>query len=498
MSPTQHGEVFITEDGAETDLDIGHYERFTDVDLDIESDITSGMIYRDVIQREREGGYKGTTVQVVPHIISEIKERVFRISHRDQPDVLITEIGGTVGDMESLPYLEAIRQVSYEVGHANVLFVHVTLIPYLRRSGEIKTKPTQHSVAKLLSVGIQPDVLVCRTEKPLDQAVREKIALFCNVTTDSVIENIDVESVYRLPLLLEDEGLARVICRKLGLTAREEPDLVDWQLLTLKDRAAYRRICLALVGKYVTLHDAYLSVLEAVKHAGIELGARIEIRWVNAEDLEISDPARFFNDVDAIIVPGGFGPRGMEGMVQAARYARTRQIPFLGIGLGMQMAVVEFARNVAGIGQASTEECETECQAIFSVPVPPEKVDGLPQGFDNWPMRRGAYPTVLAAGTRIAAAYQKLAISERHHHRREFCNQYRRRLSDAGMVFSGQSPDGQLVDAFELPDQLWFAGVQYHPEFKSRPTRPHPLFIALIAAALQKQAESGATHQKER
>lgn len=490
MSPTQHGEVFITDDGAETDLDIGHYERFTDVSLDIESDITSGMVYRDVINREREGGYRGATVQVVPHIINEIKEHVFRLSRQSLPDVIITEIGGTVGDMESLPYMEAIRQVSYQVGHRNVLFVHVTLIPYLRKAGEIKTKPTQHSVRKLLSMGIQPDILVCRSEIPLDKSVREKIALYCNVETDCVIQNLDVESVYQLPLMLEAEGLAQVACRKLGLENCSEPDLNDWQLLMLKHRTAFRKIRVALVGKYVSLQDAYLSVTEALKHAGIDKQTLVEVGWVSAEDLESGDPEAILGDADAIIVPGGFGPRGMKGMILAAEYARTRKIPFLGIGLGMQMAVVEFARHVAGIADADSEEAECAVsEKIFAMPAgaPAELVQGFGHSpREQKPMRRGAHNCVIIEGTKIAEAYQKLIVSERHHHRREFCNQYRDKLSAAGLVYSGLSPDGELVEAVEIPGHPWFVGVQFHPEFKSRPTRPHPLFIALITAALQR------------
>jgi CTP synthase len=482
MSPTQHGEVFITDDGAETDRDVGHYERFTDENLDIESDITSGMIYRDVIQREREGGFLGTTVQVVPHIINEIREHVSRIAHTDHPDVIITEIGGTVGDMESQPYLEAIRQVSYQVGHANAIYIHVTLIPYLRTSGEIKTKPTQHSVAKLLSLGIQPDILVCRSDHPLDQAVREKIALFCNVPTDCVIQNLDVESVYQIPLMLEEEGLARAICRKLNIEPRQEPDLADWQLLLLKDRASCRRLRVALVGKYVSLHDAYLSTVEALKHAGIELGAKPEIDWISAEDLECGDPASYLAGADAIIVPGGFGPRGMEGMIQAAGYARTHGVPFLGIGLGMQMATVEWARNVAGIADANSEEAEKGGRLIFAIPQ---------AAAGEKPMRRGACVCAIIEGTQMAKAYGKLTISERHHHRREFCEDCRADLAAAGLVISGQSPDGCLVEAIEIADHPWFVGVQFHPEFKSRPTRPHPLFIALTAAALRYQEARG-------
>ena len=367
MSPTQHGEVFITDDGAETDLDVGHYERFTDVSLDIESDITSGMIYRDVINRERDGGYHGATVQVVPHIINEIKEHVFRLSHKDQPDVVITEIGGTIGDMESLPYLETIRQVSYQVGHENVLFIHVTLIPYLRKAGEIKTKPTQHSVQKLLSLGIQPDVLVCRSELPLDDSVRQKIALFCNVGVDCVIQNLDVPSVYQLPLMLESEGLASAICKKLKLSGCE-PDLADWQQLVERHKAATGRITVALVGKYVSLHDAYLSVLEALKHAGIEKGTEVDVRWINAEDIERDGAESHLAGVDAVIVPGGFGSRGMEGMIAAAEYARICRLPFLGIGLGMQMAVVGFARNAAGLSDVHSDEFDGPGQSIFILP----------------------------------------------------------------------------------------------------------------------------------
>jgi CTP synthase len=491
MSPTQHGEVFITDDGAETDLDIGHYERFTDVSLDIESDITSGMIYRAVIQREREGGYLGTTVQVVPHIINEIKEHVFRFSREDQPDVMITEIGGTVGDMESLPYLEAIRQVSYQVGHENVLFVHVTLIPYLRKAGEIKTKPTQHSVQKLLSLGIQPDVLVCRSEMPLDDQVRQKIALYCNVKADCVIQNLDVASVYQLPLMLEEEGLARAVCRKLKL-GQNEPDLSDWQLLILKHRAAMHKINVALVGKYVSLHDAYLSVVEALKHAGIEKGCEVAIRWVSAEDTERDGAEEYLAGADAIIVPGGFGPRGMSGMMAAAEYARTRQIPFLGIGLGMQMAVVEFARHVAGLADAHSDEVETDCRTIFALPV---KANAITTDSTCQPapeerhMRRGSCNCVIMEGTRMARAYGLTQVAERHHHRREFCNQYRELLIRAGLIIAGTSPDGALVEAIELAGHPWFVGVQFHPEFKSRPTRPHPLFVAFVGAALQRQPQ---------
>lgn len=497
MSPTQHGEVFITEDGAETDLDIGHYERFTDVNLDIESDITSGMIYRDVINREREGGYAGATVQVVPHIINEIIEHVFHYAKRDEPDVIITEIGGTVGDMESLPYLEAIRQITYQVGHENVLFIHVTLIPYLRKSGELKTKPTQHSVQKLLSLGIQPDVLVCRSEIYMEQSVRQKIALYCNVNTDCVIPNLDVDTVYQLPLMLENEGLAIVVCRKLGLKLSAEPDLAAWHKLVESNKAATGAVRIALVGKYTDLHDAYLSVLESLTHAGISQGVNIELIWVAAEDLENKNPDAFLQNTDAIIVPGGFGPRGMQGMIEAAGYARRNNVPFLGIGLGMQMAVIEYARAVAGVSDAHSTESETGCSPVFVLPMEDMKdlnsnaTQCITDNIDERPMRRGAQDCLAREGSRLAQIYGQNQISERHHHRWEFNNFYRQLLEGAGLVFSGLSPDKTLVEAVELPKHRWFIGVVFHPEFKSRPIRPHPLFDSFIQAAAVYQKETG-------
>lgn len=496
MSPIQHGEVFITEDGAETDLDIGHYERFTDVNLDVESDITSGMVYRNVINREREGGYSGTTVQVVPHIINEIKEHVFHIAKRDDPNVVITEIGGTIGDMESLPYIEAIRQVTYQVGHENVLFVHVTLIPYLRKSGELKTKPTQHSVQKLLSLGIQPDVLVCRSEIFMDQSVRQKIALYCNVNSDCVIPNLDVDTVYQLPLMLEKEGLADVVCRKLGLMQTGEPDLEAWHKLEAINKAAKGTVKIALVGKYTELHDAYLSVVEALTHAGINNRVNVEIIWIAAEDLEKKDPGKYLQGADAIVVPGGFGPRGMQGMIEAAGYARKNDIPFLSIGLGMQMAVVEFARSVAGLPDAHSTESESACSPIFVLPMEDMKdlnSDGgqcIAESFDERPMRRGAQDCIIKEGSRLEQIYNQTSISERHHHRWEFNNFYRQLLENSGLVCSGLSPDKMLVEAVELPQHRWFIGVVYHPEFKSRPIRPHQLFDSFIQAAAVFQAEA--------
>lgn len=472
MSPTQHGEVFITEDGAETDLDIGHYERFTDENLDIESDITTGMIYRDVIAREREGGYLGTTVQVVPHIVNEIMEHLFRQAGPNGPDVVITEIGGTIGDMESLPYLEAIRQASYQIGRENVLFVHVTLIPYLRKAGEIKTKPTQHSVRTLLSLGIQPDILVCRSEVPIDQNVRRKIALYCNVAEDCVIENIDVETVYELPLRFEAEGLARVVCRKLRIAEQVEPDLQDWALLVDRFHKATRKIDIAIVGKYVTMHDAYLSVTESLRHAAIAADVSVNVQYVSSEDIETQGPGILLDAVDAIIVPGGFGPRGMDGMITTARYAREHQIPFLGIGFGMQMAVVDAAR-LCGITDAHSTECENTCTPIFVLPE-----NGAAQG--GKPMRRGACDCVIIDGTQMAEIYGQTTISERHHHRWEFNMDFKETVERAGIVLSGLSPDGRRLEAIELTGHPFFIGVIFHPEFKSRPTRPHPLFKSLI------------------
>lgn len=481
MSPMQHGEVFITEDGAETDLDIGHYERFTDENLTIESDITSGMIYRDVIQREREGGYMGSTVQVVPHIINEIKEHIFNVSQQEHPDVVIIEIGGTVGDMESQPYLEAIRQVRNQVGRENVLFIHVTLVPYLRKAGEIKTKPTQHSVQKLLALGIQPDVLVCRSEMELDKSIREKIALFCNVDSDCVIPNLDIDSVYQLPLVLEDEGLAKVVCRKLGFAQFVEPDLSDWQQLVHKHSLIRRDLNIALVGKYVSLHDAYLSVVEALQHAGISRATGTKLSWVSSEDIEKDGAEPHLEGVDAIIVPGGFGPRGMNGMIMAAGYARENKIPYFGIGLGMQMAVVELARNLAGIKDAHSGEAEQDGPELFILP----DYDGKVSCTADLPMRRGAYEFEIAEGTMLAEIYGSSKASERHHHRREFNGEYIDRLEEAGLVFSGRIHQDNLIEAIEYPAHPWYVGVIYHPEFKSRPTKPHPLFESFIRAALE-------------
>ncbi len=478
MSPTQHGEVFITEDGAETDLDIGHYERFTDENLNVESDITTGMIYRDVINREREGGYKGTTVQVVPHIINEIKEHLFRLSGVDGPDVVITEIGGTIGDMESQPYVEAIRQASHEVGRENVLFIHVTLIPYLRKAGEIKTKPTQHSVRTLLSMGIQPDILVCRSEVPIDQSVKRKIALYCNVNEEAVIENLDVDTVYELPLRFEAEGFANVVCRKLKIAEGIEPDLKDWTKLVDQFHSAGKSLEIAIVGKYVTLHDAYLSVTESLRHAAIPAGVRLNLRYVSAEEIEEKGPGALLENTDAIVLPGGFGPRGMEGMVLTARYARENKIPFLGIGLGMQMAAVDAARQ-GGLANAHSAECEFSCTPLFVLPSNGNSQEKY--------MRRGAQDIRLEPGSRIAEIYNSTAISERHHNRWEFDPQHSEAVRKGGFNLTGWSADGKYLEAIEQPEHPFYVAVIYQPEFKSRPTRPHPLFTELIAAAIHCQ-----------
>lgn len=490
MSPIQHGEIFITEDGAETDLDIGHYERFTDVNLNEESDITSGKVYSDVIRREREGAYNGGTVQVVPHIINEIKEHIFNVGRGEPTDVVISEIGGTIGDMESTPFIEAIRQVSYQVGRDNVLFIHVTLLPYLKNPGEIKTKPTQHSVQKLLSYGVQPDILVCRTEVPMEPEIRKKIALYCNVPLDCVIENRDMETVYQLPLYFEEQGLANVVCKRLGIAQFVEPDLRDWARLLEKIRYAKKKLNIALVGKYTALADAYYSVLEAIEHAGLNNATMPTIKWIESDplcDYTAEQLDETFDDVDAILIPGGFGPRGMEGMITAAGYARKKGIPFFGIGLGMQMAVVEIARSVADIKDAHTDECERSCSDIFYYAGLSSKqaknISEIP--FPDQPMRRGAYPMVLAEGTKLREIYGAEETSERHHHRREFNPAWQGPILEAGVVFAGTSPDGKLIEAIELKNHPFFIGMIAHPEFKSRPTRPHPVFDAFVAEGLK-------------
>ena len=477
MNPYQHGEVFVTDDGAETDLDLGHYERFTDENLTVDSSVTSGKVYWSVLSRERSGDYLGGTIQVIPHITDEIKERIARVG-RSGVDVVITEIGGTVGDIESQPFLEAIRQVAAQVGRENVMYIHVSLIVAIPGSHELKSKPTQHSAKELLSLGIQPDVIVCRSEYPLSQEIRDKIALFCNIPPENVIPNLTAPSLYEVPLMLEREGLADAVCRRLGLDC-PPPDLGEWSAMVERARHAHGQVEIALVGKYVALHDAYLSVAEALGHGGIENDVQVRIRWVDAEQVEEGNAAALLEGCQGILVPGGFGSRGVEGKIAAIRYAREHGVPFLGICLGMQMAVVEFARHVCGLAGAHSSELDPD--------TPYPVIDLMPDQRDitakGGTMRLGAYPCMLADGSLAGQAYGAQEISERHRHRYEFNNEFRQILTEKGLRLTGLSPDGRLVEVVELPDHPWFVASQFHPEFKSRPNRAHPLFRAFVAAA---------------
>ena len=479
MSPYQHGEVFVTDDGAETDLDLGHYERFVDESLTGDSSVSSGKIFWSVLNRERQGGYLGGTVQIIPHVTDEIKRRLYAMDD-GHTDVVIAEIGGTVGDIESQPYLEAIRQVAAEQGRGNVLYIHVPLVVSIPGSGELKSKPTQHSVKELLSVGIQPDVLVCRTDSPLPEDMRRKIALFCNVSEDCVIQNLTASTLYEVPLLLEKEGLCRVVCRKLGLNAGE-PDMRHWHELVERIHRATRPVTIALVGKYTELHDAYLSVAESLFHAGTACGAQVDIRWVDSQHLTAENIADALAGCKGILVPGGFGDRGIEGMILAAQYARENRIPYLGICLGMQIAVIEFARHVAGWSDAHSAEFDS-ATAHPVIDLMPDQVGVTAKGGT---MRLGKYPCLLTAGTRAQAAYGQSEIWERHRHRYECSNVFRPALEEAGLRIAGTSPDGRLVEMVELPEHPWYVGCQFHPEFKSRPDRPHPLFRGFVTAALE-------------
>lgn len=478
MSPYQHGEVFVTEDGAETDLDLGHYERFIDINLSRSSNVTTGKIYWSVISKERRGEYLGATVQVIPHITNEIKARAYQAAQDNAPDVVITEIGGTVGDIESLPFLEAIRQIRYDLGRDNVMYLHVTLVPYLEKSGELKTKPTQHSVKELREIGIQPDMIVCRTNAALPEEVKSKIALFCNVEASDVIQNLDAESLYEVPLKLEVEGLAEKVCRRLGLSCNT-PDLTSWHAVVEAEKACTQHLRIALVGKYIELHDAYLSVAEALKHAGIANQVNVEIDWIHSELVNDDNAAELLSSAYGILVPGGFGDRGIEGKISAIRYARENGIPFFGICLGMQLAVIEFSRSILGLPDANSSELNpfTKNPVIDLMPDQHGVVD------KGGTMRLGLYPCVVKEGTKAFAAYNAPLIHERHRHRYEVNNAYRSELEAAGMVFSGLSPDGRLAEIIELPDHPWFVAGQFHPEFISRPTRPQPLFREFIAAA---------------
>ena len=480
MNPYQHGEVFVTEDGMETDLDLGHYERFIDENLTRLSSVTSGQIFYSVLNRERSGGYDGGTVQIIPHVTDEIKEKLYRVG--EATDVVITEIGGTIGDIEGQAFIEAIRQFQWEVDRDDVLFIHVTLIPYLKSSQELKTKPTQHSVKALQSMGIQPNMLVCRSDYPVPDEMRRKLAQFCNVPAKFIIQNLDAPTLYQVPLMLEQEGFADKVCEALKLE-RRPADLRDWNELVDRFLHPQREVTIALVGKYIQLHDAYLSVVEALRHGGIAHRARVNIRWVQADDLTAPgvNLDEIFEDVQGILVPGGFGNRGIAGKMLAARYAREHKIPYLGICLGMQVAVIEFARHVAGLtGADSTEFAPDAADPVIDL-MPDQQGKQQTGGT----MRLGRYDCRLKEGTQARALYGEEFISERHRHRYEFNNAYRELLEQAGMTISGVNPQRNLVEVIELPDHPWFVACQYHPEFKSRPNRPHPLFAGLVGAALQ-------------
>ncbi len=481
MSPYQHGEVYVTDDGAETDLDLGHYERFIDINLSQNSNVTTGKVYASVIQKERRGEYLGATVQVIPHITNEIKERAYRVAKEGNPDVIITEIGGTVGDIESLPFLESIRQIKYDVGKENVMYVHLTLVPYLGKAGELKTKPTQHSVKELRQIGIQPDMLVCRTERPLGDSLKEKIGLFCNMDASDVIECMDADSIYEVPLVLEEQGFATKVCEHLSLECKE-PDLDEWKKVVETDKAEKEEINIALVGKYVELHDAYLSVAEALKHAGLANNLKVNIHWTHSEDVTPLTVNEILKDMDGILVPGGFGDRGVEGKIEATRYARENKVPYFGICLGMQVAVIEFARNVLGYKGAHSSELDPETD--FPV------IDLMPEQHDiedmGGTLRLGLYPCKIDKDTTAHAAYGEDLIYERHRHRYEFNNQYRDAITQAGLTISGLSPDDRLVEIVEITEHPWFVAGQFHPEFKSRPTRSHPLFREFVKASYKK------------
>ena len=484
MSPYQHGEVYVTEDGAETDLDLGHYERFIDEDLNKYSNLTTGKVYSNVLQKERHGEYLGKTVQVIPHVTDEIKRFIYSVGKTSEAEVVITEIGGTIGDIESQPFLEAIRQVGREVGVDNRLYIHVTLVPYLKASGEHKSKPTQHSVKELQGLGISPDIIILRCDEPItDSSIFDKIAGFCNVSPDCVIENLTLPVLYEAPLMLEKAHLSDIVCRGLKIQC-QAPDLTDWEHMVERIKTREKTVTIGLVGKYVELHDAYLSVAEALRHAGYYRDAEIDIRWLDSEQITSENAAEVLSGLDGIIVPGGFGHRGIEGMIVTARYARENRVPYFGICLGMQIAVIEFARNVVGLENANSGE--------FAQDVP-KVIDYLPgqtsETDKGGTLRLGAYPCVIRDNTTMAKAYGKKQISERHRHRYEFNNDFREVLESAGLTLSGLSPDGHLVETVELDDRDFYVGVQYHPEFKSRPNKPHPLFSAFIGAAVKNKYE---------
>ena len=485
MSQYQHGEVFVTDDGAETDLDLGHYERFIDINLSKNSNTTTGKIYQSVINKERRGDYLGGTVQVIPHITNEIKERVFRVGQQDNADFVITEIGGTVGDIESLPFLEAIRQVKKDVGKNDVLYIHVTLVPYISAAGELKTKPTQHSVKELRSIGISPDIIVCRSEKPISKEMREKMAMFCDVDPDAVIQNLTARSIYEVPMLMEEQGLDTIVLRKLEMEDKPK-DMQGWHDMVARILKKYdKKVTIAVVGKYVALQDAYISITESLRHAAVANEAELDIHWVNAEEIEADDTdmAKVMAGVDGILVPGGFGNRGIEGKIKAIQYAREHKIPFFGICLGMQCAVIEFARHVCGMADANSSEFNPNSTHPV-IDLMPEQLDVEDLGGT---MRLGLYPCKVYPDTLTSKAYNAELIYERHRHRYEFNNAFREEIVGKGLVLGGTLPNGRLVEIVELPESEhpWFLGAQFHPEFKSRPTNPHPLFREFVGAAVK-------------
>ena len=479
MNPIQHGEVFVTDDGAETDLDLGHYERFIDESLTKNSNVTTGKIYWTILQKERRGDFGGGTVQVIPHITNEIKNRFYRNFTAKDTHIAIIEVGGTVGDIESQPFLEAIRQFQHDIGHENAILIHVTLIPYIKASGELKTKPTQASVKDLQGMGIQPDIIVCRSEHPLDQGLKDKIALFCNVPSDHVMQTLDVEYLYEAPLAMEQEGLATVACECLNLDC-PNPNLDDWKQMVNDLRHPDKEVTIALVGKYTQLHDAYISVVEALKHGGIASHATVTIQWVDSELLHAENADEILGDAQGIIVPGGFGDRGVEGMIAAANYARTNGIPYLGLCLGMQVAIIEFARNICGMHDAHSIELNPHTtHPVISLMPDQDGIEDI-----GGTLRLGSYPCVLDKSSKSFVLYGEETIHERHRHRYEVNNDYRNALSDHGMNLCGISPDGRIVEMIEIPDHPWFIATQAHPELKSRPNRPHPLFKGFVEAAL--------------
>lgn len=480
MNPYQHGEVFVTEDGGETDLDIGHYERFIDESLNKHCNVTAGKVYYQVIDNERNGAYAGSTIQMIPHITNMIKDKIRLNAETNNAEVAIVEIGGTVGDYESLPFLEAIRQFSMEEGYKNCMYIHVALIPFITPSNELKTKPAQHSVKELLSIGIQPDVLVCRCDRPLGKDIKSKLALFCNVKNECIIENTNMPSLYEVPLALEEEGLAEQVIKRLGIQCKNK-DLHDWEDMVMRSKNLANHTQVALVGKYIELQDAYISVVEALKHASIYNNTKLEIKWIDSEEITEKTAGSLLKGVDAIIIPGGFGSRGIEGKINAARYARENNIPYLGLCLGMQIAIIEFARNVCKLEKANSKEIDAQ--------TPYPVIDFLP-GQNEYSMlggtlRLGHYPCKLKKGTKAFEAYKDEMISERHRHRYEVNNEFRDVLSKNGMVFCGTSPNDSIVEMIELPNHPWYVACQFHPEFKSRPNRPHPLFMGFMSAAVK-------------